>query len=255
QDFMVQTLDQEFMKAGKGWEVVKKSANQNVQEFFSLVTKGNLKTAGKQFGFEIANIPAIKRALKEKGATTKTSTPKAAVDALRSALVEESVAESRGEFIAKISDWIRSRTKEEIDIWDGLSKEVQTKLKEVKDIETKLGGVATGQQLIKAIEERLTPQRAEGAFRATYAAEAAERKLTSRTTGPGGESRAPLVRQVAIPAARVTPTGGTIFETARGSQRAIPQFATFKTGFEKLFEELAAKNALIYDRRYPGRIA
>jgi precorrin isomerase len=63
-----------------------------------------------------------------------------------------------------------------------------------------------------------------------------------------------LVRTVSVPAARLTQTGATVFETARGSQRALPQFAVFKTGFERIYNLLEKQQALVYDKGFAEKI-
>ncbi len=252
QDFMVKTLDEEFKASGRGWDIVRRSAQQNVQDFFKLVKKGNLKTAGKQFAFDIANVPSIKRELTGRGVTTKVVSPEAAVQELRESFVEESVKKYRGDFLGKIGEWVKARTKSEIASWDGLTKEIQNKLTKIKTTDVK--GVLPSAELRKSLEEALGPGEAEAAFRATFAAATAERRLRQSRVTETGQRQAPFVRTVSVPAARTTGTGASVFETARGSQRALPRFATFQTGFEKIFEDLAAKGALIYDKRYAEQI-
>ena len=254
QDSMVIILDKEFKEAGKGWEVVKDSTQQNVQDFFKIVTSGNLKTAGKQFAFDVANVSGIKRELTKRGVTTKVISSTAAVKELKSALIDESVQKARGEFLEKIAQWIKTKTKEEISVWEGLG-DFKGKLTEVKELDVKSKGVLPGKELVKSLKARLSKQQAEEVFKKTFASVEAERYMKQPGTDTAtGARRSPLVRTVSIPAARLTKTGATVFETARGSQRALPQFAVFKTGFEKIYNLLEKQQALVYDKGFAEKI-
>jgi len=247
QDYIVDTMETEFAAAGKRWAVVRTGTEKSVTEFFKLVKGSNVKSAGKQFGFDIVNIEAVKKQLllKGRGAATK-GTPASMVKELTDAISSEisSALPNTGTAIDKVAKWLKTTSEEQIRSIKKL-KSIQSKLIDIKRGDLS-AGILPSEDLKKKLSSLIAGDRRdlELVFKATVAKAEATKSLRDKK----------LVRTVSLPAARLTKTGTPVFETAKGSQRSLQRFGTFKTGFEKIYEELAEKQALVYSKGYAEQI-
>ncbi|GAG54354.1 unnamed protein product, partial [marine sediment metagenome] len=194
----------------------------------------------------IANVEAIKRQLfvKGRGAATK-GTPASMVKELTDVLATELTANfpSPANLTGKIAEWLKNVTADQIKQIDEI-KRFQNKLVSIK--KTDIQGVLPSENLIKQLTEVLGKDRAtlEQVFKSTVGRTEATKSLRDQK----------LIRTVSLPAARLTKTGTPSFETSSGSKRALQRFATFKTGFEQLYEDLAKQQALVYGKGFAERI-
>ena len=247
QNYIVDTMEKEFADAGKRWAVVRTGTEKSVTEFFKLVKGSNIKSAGKQFGFDIVNIEAVKKQLllKGRGAATK-GTPASMVKELTDAISSEisSSLPNTGTAIDKVAKWLKTTSEEQIRSVKELES-IQSKLIDIKKGDLS-AGILPSEDLKKKLSSLIAGDRRdlELVFKATVAKAEATKSLRDKK----------LVRTVSLPAARLTKTGTPVFETAKGSQRSLQRFGTFKTGFEKIYEELAEKQALVYSKGYAEKI-
>ena len=183
QNYIVDTMQKEFEDAGKRWSVVREGTEKSVQDFFSLVKGSNVKTAGKQFAFSIANVQAIKRELhlRGRGAAGQGSTA-SMVRELTDAIASEITGQQTGTgaMINRIADWLKNTTEEQIRAVKELES-VQSKLIDIKrgDLST---GVAPTEDIKKQIKAVLARDRQSLniAFKSTVGKEEAGK------TGTGG---------------------------------------------------------------------
>ena len=247
QDYLVTTINKGFEEGGKRWSIVKDGTEKGVQDFFKLVEGGNVKEAGKQHAFQIANVAAISKQLflKGRGAATK-GTPASMVKDLTDAIATELAANFRNpaDITGKIAEWLKGVTAEQIKQIKEIEN-FQSSFISLKKIDAK--GVLPSEDLIKKLGETLKGAdkgSLEAIFKATVGKTEATKKLREQK----------LIRTVSLPAARLTKTGTPVFETSKGSQRALQRFAKFKTGFEQLYEDLAEQQALVYSKGFAEKI-
>ena len=242
QKYMVKSLEEAFSKSAdirgkRGWEIVRDKSDQNIKEYFSLVQEGNLKTTGKQFAFSIANVNAIKSTLSKRGrAFSESDSSERLLEKLKQSEIDKLAKESKTKEL-DIASWIKIKSKEEIKE-TALPENVIEKLTKIKSKIPRRG--ISDKAIIDIIKSEFSNENIETLFKETignYKAEAFLTKKPSSTTG----FASPFLRKIAIPAGRLTSTGALSFATARSSERAIPRFATFKTGFEDIFDALANK--------------
>jgi uncharacterized coiled-coil DUF342 family protein len=246
QNYIVNTMEAEFETAGKRWAVVREGTEKSIQEFFTLVKGANAKTSGKQYAFDIANIDALKKQLflKGKGAATKgspASIVKEMVDTISTELAANLPSSAAG--VQKVAEWLKAATEEQIKAVKEI-KPISDKLITIKKTDVK--GVLPTEALRKQLTDLLVDDRntLERVFKATVGKAEATKKLRDDK----------VLRSVSLPAARLTKTGSPVFETAKGSQRSLQRFATFKTGFEEIYEKLAEQQMLVYSKNYADKI-
>ena len=253
QEHMVSVLGKELEEGSSGWKIVRESSEQAINEYFKLATGGsvgNIKQAGKQWSVQIADIQKIRKDL---GKGFEAASPAKAVEAFKQSLIEGEVvgrgATVRPQLIAK---WVKSASKETIESMDVLSESQKKSFVELKD---KFKAPEVAAEMAGAVKSVLgTDKEIERVFRNTFAVLEAERKMMEGFIDDLGRRRQPVVKSLAVPAAKLTETGTAAFETAAGSLRALPKFATFVTGFEKMYKDLLDVGRLPLGETFGGRI-
>lgn len=242
QKHIVTTLDKEFKAAGDRWAIVRKETDKSVQDYFKLVGGANLKTTGKQYGLEIADVANIRKELRRrgKGDIARGGGSGELVSELRKSFAEESAKRFKTQLPEKIAGFIKGVSEQQIKQWEGISKTLRDAFVEIKNIDPE--GLVPSKKMVEAVEGAVGPDRRqlEEVFKQTAGKVEATRRLTSEK----------LVKTIALPAAKLTKGGAPVFETARGSQRGIPNFAKFTTGFEKIYDKLAKDQALILSKGF-----
>ncbi len=135
----------------------------------------------------------------------------------------------------RIGKWLKKASVEDIEALriDEVISDVNADiLKEIK-AKPKYKAPEVSEEMRQEIEKRLSAS-LEGIFKETFAAEEIERSIYKKG----------LVKKVAIPAAQISKTGTAIFKTRYGTERALPKFATYETGFEKMYKEMLEKGAM-----------
>jgi len=133
QDYMVSELEKQLEGGSSGWKIVRENSEQAVNEYFKLATGGsigNIKSSGKQWAVQIANIDKIRKDL---GKGFEAASPTKVVEAFKQSLIEQEVvgksAALRPQSIAK---WVKSASNETIKGMDTLSKSQQEALVDLK---------------------------------------------------------------------------------------------------------------------------
>jgi len=255
QRFMVERLEKELTESGRGWGIVRESSEQAMDKYFKIATggmTGNIKQAGKQWAIQIADISRMGKTLGSVFDPTKM------VEAYKETLVERTVAKTKPtSFSQKIAKWIKLTAEENIKSMEELTdvqKEAFIKLKK----ESK--GPEVAAEMEDAVKSLLaTEKEIERVFKRTSATVEAERIMTEGILEKDKSKKRvyeepPVLRTLAIPAAKLTGTGAAAFETAAGSMRALPKFAAFKTGFERIYEILLQAKRLRPGETFGGRI-
>ncbi len=183
--------------------------------------------------------------LKGRGAATK-GTPASMVRDLTDAIATELAAsfQNPAAITGKIAEWLKGVTAEQIKQIKEIER-FQSDFIAIKKIDAK--GVLPSGELLKKLGEVL-----KGTDKGSL--ETIFKSTVGRTEATKTLREQKLIRTVSLPAARLTKTGSPVFETSKGSQRALQRFAKFKTGFEQLYEDLADQQSLIYSKGFAERI-
>ena len=240
---IIDTLTKQFEMAGSKWAVViDKSLGDPVKSF-----KLPGGRSGRQWTIEIANLKALEREL-----GGMTGTAQELVRAYKSQYISKRVAIGTADktLAVSVGKWLKTTSEAQIKSWDKITERQQKSLLRIKKGFEDIAVVSD--EMVESIKGAFgsdLPQ----VFAETFGESEALRDLQQYKSRKGGFSTK-LIRTLAIPAAKVTPTGGTAFETVHGSTRAIPKFATFETGFERLFTKLAEKGLVETTKGYSERI-
>jgi len=259
QEYMIRTVESELestsAKRGKpGWAVVKKKyanideAVKKKSEFFT-TGKTPLSNAklDRQWKMQIADVGEMMTKIN----VSQDASVKTIVEGYQTWLSElESQMHSPEERSKLVGKWIKISDKPSIKKWEktGLKPAQLEKLAALKD-DPDFAGPAVGEGFVKETEKivggggEVRSKKIEQLFKATMGTIEASRKMREGwVERPGGGKpdigHGAVVRTMAIPAAKLTPTGGTVFETTTGSKRGLAQFATFKSGFERIYDAL-----------------
>jgi len=240
---IIDTLTKQFEEAGNKWAVViDKSLADPVKSF-----KLPGGRAGRQWTLEIANLKGLERELGGMKGTAQEL-----VNAYKSQYVSKRVAVGTADktLAVSVGKWLKTTSEAQINAWDKVTERQQKHLLKIKkgfeDI------TVVSDEMVESIKDAFGVDLPK-VFAGTFAESEALRDLQQAKDRKGGVSSR-LVRTLALPAARVTPTGGTAFETVHGSTRAIPKFATFESGFERLFTKLTEKGLVETPKKYAERI-
>jgi len=179
-----------------------------------------LGEGGREWEVKIADVRGLRRELSStfREQAAPGAAPGELVKAFKAAFVrrEMTTPVDKEDMAAEVYKEIGSLTKESVakmgDIVKGLYKGIQAKTTTEKDV----SGRDDLQDLYKGVA--LEAQ--------------AERALMEK-----------FVKSITIPAAKVTPQGTLSFETKYGAEKALANFATITTGFEKLVKEIESLGA------------
>ena len=240
---VIDTLTKQFETAGNKWAVViDKSLGDPVKSFKLPGGK-----SGRQWTIEIANLKSLERELGGMKGTAQEL-----VGAYKAQYIGKKVATGTTDktLAVSVGKWLKTTSEEQIKSWDKVTEQQKKSLLSIKkgfeDI------TVVSDEMISNIKGAFGVDLPK-VFAGTFAESEALRDLQQSKVRKGGAS-ARLIRTLALPAAKVTPTGGTAFETVHGSTRAIPKFATFETGFERLFTKLSEKGLVDTTKKYSERI-
>jgi len=188
----------------------------------------------REWELKIVDVAKIKRELREafdvsvpKGIDTKDL-----VDAYKQAFVKsrESYGTSGEDMAMAVYDWLRRYGKEE----------ASKKSEYVKDLYKEFR--SKGESMIGQLEHDPNIER-------VYKATALQAEALEHVTEQ-------FMKVLTIPTARVTKQGTLSFETKYGAERALANFATINTGFERLASEIKALGASAMESaRYTSKVA
>jgi TP901 family phage tail tape measure protein len=213
---IVNTLDKQFEEAGKKWAVVKPGNAKDPSKSF------RLEAGNRQWTMQIANLDRLQRATKD----FESSVDKL-VSSYKQQLIDKRTQEVSGpsQRADLIGQWLKGVSVKQIQGAEDIDEVNKNRLINIKESNT---GVQVGEKMRKTILETFGESKLENIFKKTYATSEAKKEL--QTSG--------LVKALALPAARTSKTGDVSFQTVHGSQRALPKFVKFQTGFENLYDML-----------------
>jgi len=248
--YIVDTLSKELKKYNSGWEIVRDSETQPISEYFNMQTGFNKKKAGKQYSLKIANMKELRS---QTGNYNKDATPTSLISDFKNITHNKLISSNKGVITEEIAKWLKRNTDKNIDDWDwkNVGKSVVENLKSAKK---NYGGKGFDppQKFIDELN-KLGRAQLESIYKDTLS-EIHSNKLLNIGTTNKYKKKVSLTRNISVQAARRTSTGAATFETATGSQRVIPKFATYKSGFENLYEDLKETKALNMDKGYATTI-
>ena len=196
---IVEDLEKEFEKSKSGWKVIRPKGSQPHEAFSKAPDKS-------QWEMQISRAEYAKPAY-IKQLLTHNATPDAQA--------------------SQIGKWLREANESQIKGVKGIDSQELKTLLDIKKSDK--GGSVISQKTIEAIKSNFgTSSKLESLFEKTAAEAAAEKRVVSEK----------LVRNVALPAAYKTETGGAAFQTIHGSTRSISKFAKYETGFEVLYNKI-----------------
>jgi hypothetical protein len=220
-------------------------AGAGFQKFGWKLLDKELKNIGQQWTLQIAQIGGkggVEELLKQLDKTyVKIEDPKTILQ-MYERKRKQKIADvtKQAEQATKVGKWLTQRTSEDIEILS--PKLISGTLKDkLKDIKSKYKGTEVGEELRKELIDRLG-ESLNNVFKETFAAEQVKHELTKEREAFGGR---PLVKRIAVPAAQISKTGTAIFKTRYGTERALPKFATYRTGFEELYDKMTEQQAMI----------
>lgn len=238
QKYVVDSLEKSFKETGSGWEIVK-SKGEKLTDYFSQ-SGGRTSKQAKQWRVQIADVKTIKTQVPD----FKGGDVKALISDWRTSILND-ITENLGKDMRKIRErvgkWVKVTPTVDIEEWEGLFKgtkisgDYRKRLVEIKKAHANITGVSETMlnEIVQMVNNDVNEL--ENLFKDTMGKIEAERTMSEFKVG---EDK--VFRSVAIPAARVTPTGAGVFETGSGSQRGLSKFATFVSGFEDLYGRLAS---------------
>lgn len=217
QEQVVGELEKQFSEAKNKWAVVK-PAGGTARDAFKL-TPGE-----RQWTMQIANLDRLQKILQNFDSNVVDL-----VSSYKTKFVQERVALSGGpqKQADLVGQWLKTVSNEQIKAVGGLDDLVK---KELSNIKTSFSGTEVSDEMRIQIRKAFGDIKLEDVFKKTYAEAEAKREL----------HREGLVKQVAIPAAKITKTGDVSFQTVHGAERSLPKFAKFETGFENLYKKLTS---------------
>jgi len=248
QQYIVTTLDEEFTKVRdksnkKNWKIVGKTDTNPISDYFKLTEGYNRKKSGKQYSFKIANIKALQ------GKTgSDLEDPTSLINKFKEDVSKELLNANKFNLAESVGKWLKRFSTSDISNWKGLGTDTSRRLVGIKTKHDLGKGTSPSKGMVKALKG-LGNDRLINIFEKTISEIESDRRLSEEKF-----KRSPLLRTIAIPAARLTSTGATTFDTASGSKRVIPKFATYKTGFENIFESLQKTKSLDIDKSYASKI-
>ncbi len=232
QEKIVSELSEGLEASKSGWGIVRGSDKQKVTDYFTRASGYNQKISGKQYVLELADIAKIKRSLIDSGSK--------GVDKYSNEQVVKTFREQQKDFItsentmsvkiAEIAKWIKNMPLETIKGWKTLNQGQKSFLSNLK----KDADASYGKDVPKEVTRKLEAagkEKVNVIYRETLG-----EMYTDKVMEKGN-----LVRKISVPAVSEV-MGSHILETASGSQRILPKFATYKTGFENMYEKLTKDN-------------
>ena len=224
---IVETLDKQFKSAGNKWAVVKPAGVKDPTKAFSLMA------GEKQWTMQIANIERLQRVMKD-----FKSSPGALVSSYKNKVIEDTASATGTPKMADLMGrWLKTVSNEQIKAVSNIDDTTKSRLIGIKG---RIKGVDIGEDIRKAIEDTFGTEELKSVFKKTYAESSATRRMQTEE----------LVKTVALPAARNFRDEAT-FQTTYGSQRSLPKFVKFETGFEvmynKMLSEMGKSNYKAFD--------
>jgi len=243
------------------WKPLEMPGAPESSKYFTNVSNSLNQTNAKMWTMQIADVKSMQREL-TKNKRTATGDPNQIVSAFKELQLDKLMAnvthggsaDENAELLAsKVATWMKSASKENIAGWTTVADpEIKKALLDLKTAyETSKGTVNLVEGVKKAVGSQLGPLTQ--LTRQTYAVAEVNRSLSDVDT-TRKEHPAPYIRNVALPAARMTPSGTPILETAHGSERALSKFAMFETGLEKLYSKALQAGTLSREEDYASKI-
>jgi len=256
QKYIVDTLERELksgvkdINTGKqSWEIVRDDDKQPISDYFKMVSGYNKKTSGKQWGVQIADTARLRNMV---GDTTGKASPTSLITAFKEQKYKEFISKKSDKLPEEVGTWLKRMSESDVSSWKGLDSNTTKTLIDIKRSH-KSEGTGISKSLLDELG-KMSTDRLASIYKHTVS-EIESNKLLMEDQVVGGKVKPPIVRSIAVPAAKMHPTGAATFETASGSERVIPKFAVYKTGFERMYEELHKADALDMDKQYAKRIA
>ena len=216
-----------------GWGIVREYDTQPVTEYFKRSGGYNQKESGKQYVLNLANIEEMRKRTNLTSAKDRETYSNSQVVDMFKEQQKEKVASQNTTAVQvdELGKWLKNVPLAGIKNWKTLNETQRGFLEGLKIKADKDGGTLPSNEILSAIEGQGQTNVAK-LYKETVGEMYAERVL----------SKDKLVSKLAIPAASAHPTGANIFETANGSQRIIPKYAMYKTGFENMYQTLSKDN-------------
>ena len=258
QQNMIETLEKNLEDSFGKWQIVKDEGqtSKDASKIFKLAGGMDARSAGKQWSVQLASVSnltdAIVRTRKELGSyvagmekelrelSAKTLLSKFEAD-IKNLSVQKVGPNAHSEMKRLISKWVEAvPTFEGIDYFEGSNKYLKKRFSEIKK-KTASSPDLKIEDFINDLFDGISNSAVESMFKATYATAEAKKKIregVSTVSSAGETIFKPLIRNIAIPAAKLDTQGNTVFETASGARRGLVQSGTFKSGFERLYDAI-----------------
>jgi TP901 family phage tail tape measure protein len=247
QEEIVNSLERAFKEQNNNWQIVREQGQKAAKDLFTPAGGAG----AKQWQVQIADISKILSDIPKEIKMPKSAPSADIVKKYKEVLLDRFIKKDLGGSVenmaTSIANWIKKSTSDSltnVDLGPDLNKYLD-KLKKVKEDYSQQ--IAVSAEMIEEISKVFANSNKdlENVLRQTAGKRFVKEQLESRN----------LVRNIAIPAAKTTERGGTIFETTQGSQRSLSKFATFITGLERLYDVLVSAKALDIDKEFGERIA
>ena len=254
QNFIVSNVDKN-LKNEQGqytspWRIVRENDDQPISDYFKLAGGYNKKSSGKQYSFQLAN---VSRLVDEYNLPKQTSYNIPDVIEKSKNVIKENLLKGMennpDRLIESVGSWIKQFSEKDISEWKGLSKSEVGDLLKLKSLD-KPGGIAPSEDLLNELGRKKS-----GFLKNVYKSTIGEMRATNIL-----EEKEGLVRTIAIPASTKAKSmegadlGANIFETQQGSSRVLPKFATYKSGFEEMYNMLASSDKFDVHKDYSTKI-
>lgn len=243
------------------WQPVTMPGAPKETPYFTNVGDSLNQTNTKMWTMQIADIRAMRKELSISNRTMTGGSAEDVVGAFKSLQLDKLMsnianANNANENIEKLANrvamWMRTASKENITGWTTIGPEIRKSLEELK---TSYEGTKSNAELVRGIKDIVGNSEKQLTLltRQTYGIAEVNKNLSDVDPSREGHPT-PYIRSIAIPAARMTPTGTPIIETAHGAERALAKFATFETGMEQLYNKALKAGTLSLGEDYGPRI-
>jgi len=230
------------------WRVVREREDQPISDYFKLAGGYNKKTSGKQYSFQLANVSKLVEDynLPKQATYNIPDVIEKSKNEIKKSLLKDMKPDR---LVETIGSWIKQFSKKDIEGWQGLSQGDVDELISLKGLDNSAGILPSKDLLGELYKKQAT------FLQRVYKSTVGEMRATDILEDEKG-----LVRTIAVPAAVPAITnegvdlGANIFETQQGSSRVLPKFATYRSGFEEMYDILKGSDRFDIHKDYSTKI-